>query len=241
MKKILISIVLIVLLVSVIGCTQPTPNQLPPPKENQKSNEKDNENGNVMPEPTIKEILTKGTETENIEYEAKITHEIALGKQEWTSKIYQKETNYKTVIEDTGLIGIFNGTKNYTYFPEIDKYVVFEIKESSAFDAKYISEQALLDSAMKEIKKQRINGFDARIIEFTYFDKFFSGEKQKITAWISEEYGIPVKIETQSQFGPVGIEIRNIKLNSVKDTEFEVPEEKVITQEELEELMAAEE
>ena len=82
-----------------------------------------------------------------------------------------------------------------------------------------ITKQALNDPLLKEIGKEVVNGMNTRIIEYNY-------NEQTIKAWISEEYGIAVKKQTQTQIGKDLVqqttELTNIKIGQVSNSLFEI-------------------
>jgi outer membrane lipoprotein-sorting protein len=216
MKKILVLLAALFLVVSFSGCTQET--KIEPKKQEIK-------------EETIQEILEKGKNVNNIKYDVMLIKPFPI-----TFKVQQKGKKYRTEATLMGQtsVTIFDGEKLYNYDPQEDIYYEnpASTTNNGGMDFKDFSEQALKDPEMKETGKETINGMKTRIIEFNYKDRS-SNETIKTKAWISEEYGIPVKLQMKSQPGEAEVELKNIQMNSVQDSVFVVPKEKIKSMEDL--------
>ncbi|PIN98292.1 MAG: hypothetical protein COT90_05040 [Candidatus Diapherotrites archaeon CG10_big_fil_rev_8_21_14_0_10_31_34] len=210
MNKAILSIVFVLLLLS-FGCTGITDGKKD--TDNKKAGE------------TIQEILAKGKSIDNIEYEMTITKPFAV-----TAKMYQKGIKYRgeaSILGQTSII-IFDGTNAYTYDSTADVYYKSPDTgtDSGGFDFKDFSAQALADTQMNELGEETINGINTKVIEFSYTGNG-ADASLKTKVWISIQYGIPVKFQFESKLGEVEMEFKNIKIGSVQDSMFEVPEDKV--------------
>ncbi|MFH1895531.1 MAG: hypothetical protein ABIJ74_03075 [archaeon] len=208
MKKTLALILVIFLLAVLAGCIQQPETK-----------------GKVSAQ-TIQEILAKAKNINNIEY----TVMFSLDGTELpaTIQVWQKGNKYKMSSEYMGLKSeiIFDGTNSFNYSQEEDIYYKTETTtDTSAIDFKAIAEQALKDVSMKELGKEEINGLQATIIEFSYSEEGSTPLQTK--AWISDEYGIPIKLESTTDAGKISMELKNIKVNSVNDSVFVIPQEKI--------------
>ncbi len=206
------TVFLIAIALVLIGCTQPATN----------TNQNNNSNSGL----TIQEILEKGKNVNNIQYDISLS--VNGTAVPITMTTHQKNSKYKIEAEFMGqkTATVFDGINEYTYDYSSDVYYKTgtDSVSSNTIDFADFAEQALNDSGMTEQGKQEINGMQTRIIEFS----FVSNETTTQTkAWISEEYGIPVKLETTTDSGNAVLEIKNIKMNSVEDSVFVVPEEKI--------------
>ncbi|MBU2476629.1 DUF4412 domain-containing protein [Candidatus Micrarchaeota archaeon] len=211
-KKILIPVILLLLTVGFAGCPQ------------QPNGDKGN------PEMTLQEILAKGKNIDNIEYDLVVIKPFPV-----TAKFYQKGIKVKTETSFLGQtqITIFNGEKIYTYDSATDTYYETSAEGSSTgLDFKDFSSQALNDTELKEIGRETINNMPARKIEFNYKEPS-TEEKTKISAWISEEYGIPIKMLMETSMGSAEMELKNIKTGLVSDSVFEIPADKIKPIEEM--------
>jgi len=175
-------------------------------------------------EETLEEILAKVDNINSLEF-------TLINFDGTESQIYQKNEKYRfdTKIKATvnsketvyDYSGISDGeNKYYSYEEEINPgFTPF-----MTFDLIGLSKDALNDSKLKEIGAEEINGKTVRIIEF-------GSEYQKIKAWVSEEYGLIVKTEFDGgTIGKLEITIKNIKVNSVEDSVFDVSEYSLIPQ-----------
>ncbi len=216
-KKILILILLIALTVS-LGCTQGT--------------SQDNTKAKKLSAETIQEILEKGKSIDNIQYDVIMTTPFPL-----TLTVYQKKEKYKM---ETSILGqkselIFNGTHMYNYDPAKDVYLEMDVPDSGnagGLDFLDFSEQALNDIEMKELGEETVNDMKTKVIEFKY-KASNEDTAVKTKAWISIKYGIPVKLLMTTEVGKAEMSLKNIKLNSVEDAVFVVPQDKIKTMEEL--------
>ncbi len=92
-----------------------------------------------------------------------------------------------------------------------------------------MSKQALNDSELKEIETEKVGGLNTKVIEFTY-KTLLDLEEEKIKAWISEDYGIPLKFEVRdidTDKLKIKSEMSNFKVNTVKESMVEIPEEAI--------------
>lgn len=219
MNKILFLMFVFALLVSFSGCIN-TPGPLTNNEDTANSN-----NNTVMPSgETIQQIFAKAKNVNNIEYT--MTMSMNGEPLPMSSKIYQKGIKYKseTTFMGTTQSTIFDGENLYAYLSEKDTYYKYEDASAGSFggaDFADVANQALSDTGLKELAKEKLNGLNTRKVEFTY-------EQQKVTAWISEEYGILVKMDAEVEGqGTTSIELKDIKVNSVDDAVFVVPQNKV--------------
>lgn len=216
MNKAILLFVFVLLLFS-FGCTE---------EKNGKAKDGDKKAGQ-----TIQEILEKGKSIDNIEYTMALIKPFPV-----TAKIYQKGIKYRgeaSVLGQTS-ISIFDGTNAYIYDPTKDVYYKSPDADGSTgtFDFEDFSEQALADTEMKELGKETINGMETRVIEFQYMGAG-TDEALKTKAWVSEEYGIPVKFQFESDMGDVEMEYKDIKIGVVEDSMFEVPEDKIVEMDDM--------
>ncbi len=209
--------------------------------EGNDNNPEGNENSDYSEE-SIKEILGKAKNITNLEYEViqKIKDSVS-GKEvnSTNTLVYVKNKKFRTELQHYGtdgkMITVFNGEKLYFYnlttkifmeLPLEDKESINELLSEVSVDLIAMSEKALNDPELKEIGKEEINGIKTRIIKFNYLGNFGT---EKITVWVSEKYGIPIKSESKTEEieKKLIVEIKNLKFNSVQDSVFEIPEEKL--------------
>jgi len=166
-------------------------------------------------EETIEEILAKANNINSLEF-------TLINFDGTESQIYQKNEKYRF---DTKIKATVNSEeKTYAYSGISDgenKYYSYEEEINPGFtpfvnfDLIGLSKDALNDSELKEVGAEEINGKTTRIIEFT-------SKSQKIKTWVSEEYGISVKMQVKTSMGNLEMELKNIKVNSVDDSVFDV-------------------
>ncbi len=216
MKKILL-ILIILLLVYFVGCTQ----------------EKDPSTQ------TLEKILAKAENYTNLEYDMETNNTITgvILK----SKVYQKGEKYRVESEAIGLAielkttAIFDGKNFYAYIYEDDIYIKSETSLEEVLELMGVEsepESNLLDNpTLKEIGREKLNGLNTRVITYTTTatKPFGPSEEVQVKSWISEKYGIMVKSEIEMETGKMFVELKNIKIGSVKDSVFEVPKDKVKT------------
>jgi predicted transcriptional regulator len=181
-------------------------------------------------EETIKEILLKAEEPKNMEFE--LVENPDSNTTRSTVKYYLKDEKYRTETQtgETKVVEIFDGENLYANSaaqPETYNIASFgggTGKGVNSLEFNSIALKALNAEDLKEKGKEIIEGMQTRIIEFT----FSNGTQEKVKAWVSEEYGIPIKYEiekyaegtTEKEF----IELKNIKVNVTMESDFAVPE-----------------
>jgi len=181
---------------------------------------------NQINEETIYEILAKAENIESLEY----IHPLTNG------KVFFKGEKFR--IEDylPGISVIFNGTKQFKFDYETGTCTDLEettIPEQSS-PLKYFEdlidfvvdlEQMQTDSSLEETGTEEVQGFNTRVIKFTK-EGLLGTEKieEEITLWVSEEYGIPIKIKSEilnASNQTIEIEFKEIEFNSVDGSVFE--------------------
>jgi len=222
MKKIVVLVVL-VLLISLAGCTH----TFLEPEQKQIIKKTPNE---IYGEETLIEVLVKADSIKNIEYGLTLKSNDELIR---TKKTFVKDEKYLIEENSKGKEStkIFDGLNAYIYDKSLDKYVKASKETESPHHLNKYSEE-LKRISSTEIGKETIQGFETRIIEFSH-QQYQGAEQLKTKAWVSEKYGIIIRIEIET----TAIELNNIKFNEINNSVFEVPENKVITMEEYTELL----
>ncbi|MBU2099949.1 ArsR family transcriptional regulator [Candidatus Micrarchaeota archaeon] len=185
----------------------------------------------IKKEETIKEILLKAEEPKNMEFE--LVEKPDSNTTAPPVKYYLKDEKFRTETQagETKIVEIFDGENLYansSAFPET--YNIESVgggtgKGMTSLEFNSIALKALNAKDLTEKGKEIIQGMQTRIIEFTYNN----GTQEKIKAWVSEEYGIPVKYEIEKKVNEETlnqyVELKNIKVNVVLDSDFAVSEE----------------
>ncbi len=212
MKKMAIILVL-ALVLAFAGCNEPEPKGDGNGKEGDFTSE------------TIQEVLAKAENIDNIYYDSVMT---VNGIPMMTVKYWIKGKKVKTELIAFGqtTTAIYDSQYMYTYDPQTDMYLKIEQEYAGEGDIKSLSNQALQETSLKEIKKEKVDGKNARVVEFTVIDDI-TGEEQEIKAWFWEKHGILLKMEVETSQGKMGMEIKDIEIGSVQDSVFEVPEDKI--------------
>ncbi len=227
MKKISILFFSLFLVLAFSGCTEEKSTESNGQTKLSDNGTEQTGNQNELPkEETIQEILQKGKNIESVEYDLVM---YMNGNEVPTStKVYDKGTKYRTEIDfPTGKqITIFDGQNSYKYNSDSDTYQKLSTAGEGAILFDDALGQALNDSSINEIGKETINGTETRVLEFNFSNTNVKEGKTKL--WVSEETGIPIKIEFETSSGTFTMEFKNHKLNNVSDALFEVPEEKII-------------
>jgi outer membrane lipoprotein-sorting protein len=219
MKRVLLLLIVVFLIVSFSGCTETQPEQ------------KTKENGTIVSGEDIKEILTKAENTKNFEYDFEGTLIDFRGEFTSTAKVYALGEKSRMEFEEEGKKKaiVDNGDYEYIYDYETDSWSR-DFYPMIRYDLHDISKKALEDSGLKELGTEKVDGLNTRIIEFTYKDEFDATADEKIKAWISEDYGIALKMEIrniETDKLKIKSEMSNFKVNTVKESMVTVPEEAI--------------
>lgn len=147
-----------------------------------------------------------------------------------TGKACVKGTRMKTemTVEGEKMIYIYDSKSGdvITYFPEQNMAMKTNFsKEMGGLiqsPADYSDNAASED--IKTVGKETIDGLSCIVLNIV--DK---ENKEEYKMWVSEKYGIPVRVESTDENGKSVIEYKNIKVGSVQDSEFELPKGVEIT------------
>jgi outer membrane lipoprotein-sorting protein len=172
-------------------------------------------------EESIQEILAKAENIENIEF---VLPSLRTGESGFGSKIFVKGEKFRMENYLPGTSIIFDGIKQYAFDQHTGLCTDTDLIETPSripkqeHPLKYFKDlitQAKNASDLTEKGKEKINGLNTRIITFT--DQKNTSENKTVKLWVSEDYGIPVKMNV----GSLTVELTDIKVNSVQDSVFE--------------------
>lgn len=147
-----------------------------------------------------------------------------------TGKACVKGTKMKTetTVEGEKMIYIYDSKSGdvITYFPEQNMAMKTNFSKEMGgliqIPAEYSDNTASED--IKTVGKETIDGLSCIVLNIV--DK---ENKEEYKMWVSEKYGIPVRVESTDENGKSVIEYKNIKVGSVQDSEFELPKGVEIT------------
>jgi outer membrane lipoprotein-sorting protein len=176
---------------------------------------------NEEPTITAKELIAKGMNEDGFSYEYVLT--LPDGSKT-TNKMWVKAGNMRSEMDNPAggdpILSIINTQKKlvYVYQPEINQAMVMPIGDS---DVDVTSPKDYLgESNPDNMLFNSRETFDGK--ECLVYETNFEGEMGKI--WIWEEYGMPLRVETQSGQDKIVAEFLNFEIGNVDDSVFELPE-----------------
>lgn len=155
---------------------------------------------------------------------------VTSGDEKTAGKAWVKGTRMKTemTVEGAKMIYIYDSKSGdvITYFPDqnmamktnFSKEMGGLIQNPADYSNNAVSED------IKTVGKETIDGLSCIVLNIV--DK---ENKEEYKMWVSEKYGIPVRVECTDQNGKTVIEYKNIKVGVVQDSEFELPKGVEIT------------
>ncbi|MGE5396953.1 MAG: LolA family protein [Chitinophagales bacterium] len=171
---------------------------------------------NVKGGSELSELMNSARNIKGMSYDMVITGSGA----NLTSKVWQSGKKIRTESEFGGMksIMIINPDKNLfcSYMPDTNTAMAFDEETKKSMDtADYWSNEGKVD--YKITGSEKCAGFDCKVIEGT------PEGKDKVTIWVREDLGVPVKIESTTYEATAKIEFKNYKIGSQPDSLFELP------------------
>jgi len=170
---------------------------------------------------TAQELIAKGMSEDGFSYEYVLT---MPNGDKTTNKMWVKAGNMRSEMENPAggepILSIVNTQENavYVYQPETKQAIVMPMEDS---DVDTTSPKDYLGQAdpdnMIFSSKETFEGKECLVYETKY-----EGGKGKI--WIWEEYGMPLRVETENGQDKIVAEFLNFKIGNVDDSVFQLPE-----------------
>ena len=166
----------------------------------------------------IKDVLLRAREIDSLVYD------ITMKKfgEVFSLKFWEKKKMMRMDIlfKSRTMINLWNKEEEVGYLYTAGDTTATEIKIDQAEDifnssVKQWAEDALYYDLIV-IKKEKIEDKDCLLIKY---DK----KEGEVEMWVWEEYGLPIKIISQEEWGVVEIFVENIEINDIPDTMFHLP------------------
>jgi len=169
----------------------------------------------------------KKTTTENVVPELKgdfsnisYTETITMPGNVTESKMWIKEGNVKreTELDEVKTIFIVNTDKaeyiSYNSNQEFATKINFESYEDA--ETPLDKSEKIPDIGINFLSDENFDGKSCKVISYT-------ASGQSVKTWVWKENGMPLKIENDSPGGKTTIEYKNVIIGSVKDSDFDLP------------------
>jgi outer membrane lipoprotein-sorting protein len=169
---------------------------------------------------TILKLFAKGKQITGLSYDFTMTSkEMSMNGKMW---LQGNKMKTEMVIQGEKMISIVDGETVYQYMPASNMAMKFSVKSTSGQKSQTPdTPTSFSDNVDKETVK---------IVETTTYDGkkcivFISKSgKDQAKMWLSEEYGIPLKVEMSSAGGELTtIEYKNVKVGAISDDTFKLP------------------
>ncbi len=169
----------------------------------------------------VSEIFARAKNIEGLYYEYVLT----AGEEKTEGKAWIKGKQFKNEIcvEDQTIINIidFDKAAAYTYMPSQNTAMKIEL------DMMNMEEFQSPTAYAEDVDPQLV-----RIVETTTYDGYrckvmaITNEEtqEEIKMWVSEDYGIPLRIEAISEGVTTVLEYKNLQVGSIADDVFTIPQ-----------------
>ena len=165
-----------------------------------------------------------------LHYEMKFT---GFNEDYMTSKVWIKDGRTRTESNFEGENSIIIDTEDETYILRPDEKIAFilsyddyedEIFDDELLDDNFVDYDYLMD--MTYLRTEKVNGHTCHV----FLDETLKDEGMISTLWIHKDYGIPMKIETTSQWDNESYVMEIIKLEAgrISNDLFVVPSDYTI-------------
>jgi len=167
----------------------------------------------------VSDLIVKGEANNEMSYDLVITGPgMSL-----EGKVWFKDIKMKIDVVSNGkrTVSIFNLEKGevLTYIPGEDMATKVKVEEYPGRDnitpVDYV--RLLDETAYKITGSENIDGMECKVITTAL-------EQGTVKQWLSNEYGIPVQVQEELDGQMFTYEFQNIKIASVPDSTFELPE-----------------
>jgi hypothetical protein len=166
----------------------------------------------------IKDILVKAREIDSLVYDVTMKK---FG-EDFSSKFWEKKENMRMDVLFKGrtMINLWNREEEVGYLYTAGDTTATEINFEQAKDIFSSSTKQWVEDALNYdlvvIKKEKVNNKDCLLLKY---DK----KEGEVKIWVWEEYGLPIKVISQEEWGVVEILIENIEISDIPDTMFHLP------------------
>jgi outer membrane lipoprotein-sorting protein len=186
----------ILLVVLLVGCTQPTPEEI------------------------VEKMQEKYESIKDMKGEMVVTTIVDGGKESYAIKFEMKKPN-KWKSEDDNMLTVSNGKTMWVYYKqkrEVTKLSLPEIKQPE-FDYGKIIRNMFEEYDVKLLGEEKVSGRDCYVIEMKpKNESYFVNQK----LWVDRDYWYPIKIEINFGNFSSTVEYRNIEFNTgIEDGNFE--------------------
>jgi len=169
-------------------------------------------------ETSLADIFAKNKDIKGMSFEMKTTMPEGIAME---SKMWFKGENLRmeTNMPEAGgnVVYIANKTDKAMYMYQPDQNIATKLPyKEEQFSGPQDKAQDVDASKAKYVGKDKIDGKTCLVYELTV-----EGAKEKI--WVWEEYGLPLRMETEADGQKTIIEYSNVKIGDVDDKMFELP------------------
>ena len=173
------------------------------------------------PEGEVAAILAKCKEIDSLSFEYATTD--SEGNVEGKAWIKGGRSKNEMTIDGETIVSIFDfaTSEAYLYIPKENMATLTNLDPDMVgwFEAPANYYDDVDAALVKIVGTETIAGFKCKIMSITD-----AQGKEESKMWVSEEYGIPLRVETYHEEGQTTMEYKNLKVGSVSDAELQLPE-----------------
>lgn len=173
--------------------------------------------------PTLEQLLARGKQVKSLSYDYVLTS----GGQTVSGKMWISGNKIRTEAELQGqkMVNILDGDKKvaYSYQPSQKVAIKFDysryVKDNQSESPETPSDfsQRIDPKVTKILGSENCEGLACLVVVIE------EPGKEAVKMYLSQEYGIPVRVQTQGPQGPVLIEYKHLKVGPIADDLFKLP------------------
>ena len=168
---------------------------------------------------TVASLFAKGKVIEGMSYDYTVTS----GAETFTGKFWMQGNKIKNEFSAGGqkMVMIFDGNAYYNYMPDENTAIKIASDTSKKIETplEYTKEVDTQPDKYKIKEAVTYDGMKCKLVVIIAPDG-----KEQMKMWVSEEYGIPVRVESGGVDGnKTVIEYKNIEINKISADTFKLP------------------
>lgn len=169
-------------------------------------------------EDSLAGLFAKGKAVEGMSYDVTMTSKhFNLSGKVWLAGGKVKS---EMMAEGRKVVTILDGEAAYTYSPEENMAMKMPLDKAKKFDTPmdYSKEAQAAPDKVKVLETVTYDGVKCKVIQVTSPDG-----KEQSKMWVREDYGIPVRVESDSGGDKFVMEIKNLKVGAQPPDTFKLP------------------
>jgi len=168
---------------------------------------------------SLTDVLDKAKGISSFKYDIVTT---APGQASMTMKIWLKgqKTRMEGTFDGQSMVYLMDASKQlaYTYFPSENMAMEIDMSKAQQATGESPTEQSgsVMDYNPVTLGTETLDGKTCLVIEY-------STSTGEVKMWVWTRYGLPIRTETTTTEGTAVVELKNISIDNISDSMFELP------------------